>query len=175
MRADAVRRRRGHGPCPSIPGGGRSIAVILKVAGIGLLLSAIGSTIPLAGQATNATPHPTILSTDLVGEFVRIVTPARSVDGSLQEVYDETVVIRTGSLDVRVPLGPGDSVWVRGNRKRSGAWAGAAAGVALTAAFCIETFDECGLDVGLLVVTPVFALIGAGLGSLQEAWTRVLP
>ncbi|MDH3223801.1 MAG: hypothetical protein OEO23_08795 [Gemmatimonadota bacterium] len=149
--------------------------VTVALTGIALLVSGLGWTPPLAGQAAETTAQPSILSPDLVGQFVRVVTPARSVDGTLQQVFPASVVLGSVSGDVQVSLGPGDSVWVRGNRARSGAWTGAAAGVALTAAFCIETFDECGLDVGLLVVTPFFALIGAGFGSLREAWTRVLP
>ena len=71
----------------------------------------------------------------------------------------------------RDPYGSG----VRDSKKKSGAVAGAVAGLALTAGFCIETWDECGLDVGLLVITPLFALIGAGFGSTQPTWIPVWP
>ena len=85
------------------------------------------------------------------------------------------MLLRTTSGEQWVDVLPGDSLWVLGNPKRRGALIGGAVGLGLTMGICIETFDECGLEVGIGVVTPLFALIGAAVGSLIDPWRLVFP
>ncbi|NNF27899.1 MAG: hypothetical protein HKN73_11810 [Gemmatimonadetes bacterium] len=112
---------------------------------------------------------------ELLGRQLRVTGPGTSAAGTLRAVHPQSLLLSMDAGNRTVLVRPSDTVWVLGSHKRGGAIAGALAGIALTAGFCIEAFDECGLDVGLLVITPLLALAGAGFGSLRPRWERVLP
>ena len=131
---------------------------------------------PLDAQSTgSARDLDSVLVSSDVGRRVRVGTGLSFVEGSLVEFGARTLELRSESGDHRIELGPGDSLWAAVDAKRTGALVGALAGVVLTAGFCLETFDECGLDVGLLIVTPALALIGAGIGAQLTSWRPLIP
>ena len=142
---------------------------------IGLLLLGPPLTTGLEAQTTAPLDLEATRLPDLVGRTVRVTGPGTSSSGTLQAVHAQSLLLSAGTGKLTVLVGPSDAVWVERSHSRKGAIAGALTGLALTAGFCIETFDECGLDRGLLVITPLFALVGAGFGSLRPAWERVLP
>lgn len=145
--------------------------VMLVLAGV----VGIGAPASLEAQdAGKPVDLSTVLSRSDVGTYLRAGTRSSFVEGFLVDFAGVTLELRNASGLHRVDLGPGEHLWAAVDAKRTGALVGALAGVALTAGFCLETFDECGLDVGLLVVTPALALIGAGIGAQLTAW-RILP
>ena len=139
------------------------------------MIAALLVPVTVKAQAPETRDLQTTTLPDLLGRTVRVTGPATMVSGTLEAVHRQSLILSVEESDRTVFVGPTDAVWLLGNRKRSGAIAGALTGVALTAGFCIETFDECGLDVGLLVITPLFALAGAGFGSFRPMWEKIVP
>ena len=150
-------------------GGGRRLAIVGLLMGLGV------PTAPMGAQSTGSSSDlTTVLSRTDVGQRLRAGTSPTLVEGSLVDFGPGFLELRTASGLHRVDFGPGDSLWTAVDAKRMGALVGALAGVGLTAGFCIETFDECGLDVGLLIVTPALALIGAAVGAQLTSWRLLL-
>ncbi len=107
--------------------------------------------------------------------LIRVSTPDRRADGILVRVGQSRVTVVRDPGTLTVDLTPSDSLWVRGDAKRGGAMIGGAIGLGLVMLSCGQSFDECGLDVGLGIVTPALALLGAGIGSSIGRWRLLVP
>lgn len=143
---------------------------------VGVALAAMGGVLPLHGQAVHtATDTLMVFAPADMGKTFRLVTAGSWVEGTLLGAQVGRMHLDTPSGERWLDVAPGDSLWVLGNPKRRGALIGGAVGLGLTAGVCIETFDECGLEVGIGVLTPFFALMGAGIGSLMDPWRLVFP
>lgn len=138
-----------------------------------ILLGAL--CVPEAVGQTGGEADPTrVLTSAHMGRPLRIFTEGATIEGTLRDVSNGSIVLATRTSDMRVSLAPTDSLWVRRRSTRNGALIGAAVGLGLTAGLCLESWDECGLEVGLGVISPLLALVGAGIGSFWS-WQRLWP
>lgn len=110
-----------------------------------------------------------------VGRRVRFVAGSERGTGHLRAVTEGELVIADRSRVFRVRPTFLDSLWVYEDARRTGALIGAGLGVGSTAYVCLRESDECGLDVGLLIVMPILALIGAGIGYVAGHWVPLIP
>jgi hypothetical protein len=118
------------------------------------------------------------------GQQVRVVVNGkRPLKGQFQSVADDAVVIHTKGADQTLPRANVQEVSLRrpGHRGRHaliGAAIGAGAGLGSGAAIdndCSSRSIVCTGNKGKAILTPVFGLIGAGVGSLLPAgsWQEV--
>ncbi len=109
------------------------------------------------------------------GVVLRVATPRGLTEGILTSSSQLALLLETAEGSIEVALSPADSLWVQGDARTGGALIGGALGLGLVALSCGQTLDECGLDVGLAIVTPALALLGAGIGSSILKWRLVNP
>jgi hypothetical protein len=118
------------------------------------------------------------------GQQVRVVLSGqKSVKGQLQSVTDEAITIRANGADQTISRSSVQQVLSRrpGHRGRHaliGAAIGAGAGLGTGAAIdsnCSSQSIVCTGNKGKAILTPVFGLIGAGIGALLPAggWRQV--
>jgi hypothetical protein len=109
------------------------------------------------------------------GQRVKVVLHGtKSVQGQFQSVTDDALIVRSGGTDQTFPRDSVQQVSLRrsGHRGRNaliGAGIGAGAGLGLGAAVdnnCSPNSIVCTGNYGKAILTPVFGLLGAGIGAL---------
>jgi len=106
---------------------------------------------------------------------IRIRAGVDQVDGVLRGLIGSRMMLATDSAEVTFSVAQLDSLWIQSTGKRTGGLIGIGAGLGLTTLSCAQTLDECGLDAGLLIITPALALLGAGIGSIITRWRLLYP
>jgi hypothetical protein len=143
---------------------------------IGLLVSSslCGAQNPAWNNLKQLTP----------GQQVRVVANNnKSLKGQFQSSNDDAIIIRSKGTDQSlsrsiVQLVSSRRVGHRGRRVLIGAAIGAGAGLGIGAAIdndCSPNSIVCSGDKGKAILTPVFGLLGAGIGALLPAggWQEV--
>ena len=156
---------RGAGQWPHLP-----LALVI------VLLATGSSTSGLQSQETArpAALHEIAAELDSAA-LIRISARTIRTSGVLQALIGPRLMLATDSAQVAFDLTQVDSLWIQSTGKRNGSLIGMSAGLALTTLSCAQTFDECGLDAGLLIITPALALFGAGVGSMITGWRLLYP
>lgn len=146
--------------------------------GLGLGIVALSSHLCVAQSEWN------VLQQLTSGEQVKVVlTDGASRRGTFQSANDSAVVIHSGKGEQMLQRDQVDRVLVKGrsHRKRNaliGAGIGAGAGLGAGAAIdndCSKTSIICTGNKGKAILTPVFGLLGAGIGALipSGGWREV--
>ena len=117
------------------------------------------------------------------GQQVRVVTGKQSFKGQFQSTTDDAIIIRSEGTDQTISRTSVQQVSLRraGHRGRHvliGAAIGAGAGLGTGAAIdndCSRNSIVCTGNKGKAILTPVFGLLGAGIGALFPAggWQEV--
>jgi len=117
------------------------------------------------------------------GQQVRVVVNSKSFKGQFQSATDDAIIIRSGGADQTLSRSSVQKVSShraghRGRHALIGAAIGAGAGLGTGAAIdsdCSRTSIICTGNKGKAILTPVFGLLGAGIGALLPAggWQEV--
>lgn len=148
-----------------------------------LLIFALGIA-ALSSHLCAAQSEWSVVQQLISGQDLKVVLKeAGSRRGSFESANDSSIVVRSGNSEQTLSRDQVTRILVKGksHRKRNaliGAGVGAGAGLGLGASIdnnCSSTSIVCTGNKGKAILTPVFGLLGAGIGALipSGGWREV--